>query len=388
MTTLKPLTWFTYPHLRTVAFQTHRWLGLTASILLCIAGVTGSVLVFWHEIDRAVIAWRFGQVSPVGEPLSVTAIASTVKATYANKGLTLSSLTFPDHADQPYMMSFLDAAEHYLEVFINPYTGQVIGDRFWESSWLGIVFKLHYKLLAGDVGMLIMGIVALITLILSVTGIVLWPGWRKLVAGFKIKWDGHIKRVNFDLHKVAGIVTAVFLALIGLTGFAWNVPQAKVTEAIYAATLTGKPADPVSKPISGQQPLAIEDLIQRGNAVIPNTKTTFLVFPDKPEAPFLVAKRKAQEVGRYGNTRIYLDQFTGELVQLQDGVKPSRAEAILNQFNSVHFGTFGGLPTRILYVFVGLAPLVLFITGTVMWWHRRRLKGKDAIASPQPFTSV
>ena len=114
-----------------------------------------------------------------------------------------------------------------------------------------------------------MGIVALVTLFLSITGIVLWLGWRKLIAGFKIKWkNAHPKRTNFDIHKVIGIFTAVFLAFIGFTGFAWNVPQAKVTNAIYAATLTPKPADPVSKPIPGQQPLPIANLIQRVDAAV------------------------------------------------------------------------------------------------------------------------
>jgi uncharacterized iron-regulated membrane protein len=254
-----------------------------------------------------------------------------------------------------------------------------MGNRYPESSGIGLVLKFHYTLLAGDAGVLIMGIVSLITLILSITGIVLWPGWRRLAAGFRIKWDGHIKRVNFDLHKVAGIITAIFLALIGFTGFAWNVPQANVTDAIYASTLTAKPVDPVSKPISGQKPLAIADLMQRGNTVIPNAKITYIAFANKPEAPFLVGKKQAQEIDKFGNTRIYLDQFTGKVIQLQNGIKPSRAEAILNQFTSIHFGTFGGLSTRILYVFVGLAPLMLFITGIVMWWHRRRPKGKTAI---------
>ncbi|MEH2244574.1 PepSY-associated TM helix domain-containing protein [Nostoc sp.] len=36
----------------------------------------------------------------------------------------------------------------------------------------------------------------------------------------------------------------------------------------------------------------------------------------------------------------------------------------------MHFGTFGGFPTRILHVFVGLAPLILFVTGFVIWWYR------------------
>ncbi|MDF5730419.1 MAG: PepSY-associated TM helix domain-containing protein [Rhizonema sp. PD38] len=40
----------------------------------------------------------------------------------------------------------------------------------------------------------------------------------------------------------------------------------------------------------------------------------------------------------------------------------------------LHFSTFGGLSTRILYVFVGLAPLILFVTGFVMWWYRYRAK--------------
>ncbi|WP_322505644.1 hypothetical protein [Chroococcidiopsis cubana] len=33
------------------------------------------------------------------------------------------------------------------------------------------------------------------------------------MAGFKIKWNAHPKRVSFDIHKVAGIVTAIFLFL-------------------------------------------------------------------------------------------------------------------------------------------------------------------------------
>ena len=87
-----------------------------------------------------------------------------------------------------------------------------------------------------------MGIVALLTLILSLTGIMLWPGWRRLITGFKIKWGAHPQRVNFDLHKVFGIVTAVFLSLIAFTGFAWNVPMAKVNvnDAIYALDLLQK----------------------------------------------------------------------------------------------------------------------------------------------------
>lgn len=360
--------------IRNTAFHLHRWLGLIGGTLLCIAGLTGSVLVFWHDIDRVVLAQRFGQVIPTGEPVSIPAIADTVKAAYTSIGLTLSSVSLPEHANQPYVVWLNAPVDHHWQVFVNPYTGQMMGDRQWETSWVGSIYSLHYKLLAGDTGILIMGIVALVTLFLSITGIVLWPGWRKLIAGFKIKWQAHPKRTNFDIHKVAGIITAIFLAFIGFTGFAWNVPQAKVEDAIYAVTLTAKQPDPVSVPIPGKQPLPLTELLQRADAAVGSATTTYVSFPEKPEEPFRVGKKQAQETGKYGNTRVALDQFTGEVIQLSDGLKPSRAEAIVNQFGPVHFGTFGGLPTQILYVFVGLAPTILMVTGVVMWWYRRRVK--------------
>lgn len=230
--------------------------------------------------------------------------------------MTLIGISLPEHADQPYVVGLLDTAAHYWQVFVNPYTGLVMGDREWESSWVGIIYGLHYQLLAGNTGLLIMGIVALLTLLLSLTGIILWTGWRKLIAGFKIKWqNAHLKRTNFDIHKVAGIITAVFLAFIGFTGFYWNVPQANVEAAIYAATLTPKPADPVSMPIPGKQPLSFTELMQRADAAVPNATTTYVSFPGKPEEPFRMGKRQAKETDRWGRTRVYLDQFTGEVIQ-------------------------------------------------------------------------
>lgn len=63
---------------------------------------------------------------------------------------------------------------------------------------------------------------------------------------------------------------------------------------------------------------------------------------------------------------------------MSDGLKPSRVEAIINQFEPVHFGIFGGWLTQILYVLVGLVPTILMVTGVVMWWYRRKQKGKAA----------
>ena len=36
----------------------------------------------------------------------------------------------------------------------------------------------------------------------------------------------------------------------------------------------------------------------------------------------------------------------------------------------LHFGRFGSIYVRVLWVLLGLSPVVLLVTGTLMWWHR------------------
>jgi uncharacterized iron-regulated membrane protein len=193
-----------------------------------------------------------------------------------------------------------------------------------------MIFNLHVALFAGNIGTILMGIVALFTVILSLTGIILWPGWRKLMTGFKIKWNARIKRLNFDLHKVAGIITAIFLAAIGFTGFAWNIPQAKVEDGIYAITFTPKPTEVVSQVIPGQSPLSLDQLVQRADTAFSKAKSTYISVDSTLEDPVMIGKKQPGEVGKYANTVVMLDRFSGEILQLQDGIKPNRAEAIIN----------------------------------------------------------
>ena len=369
--------------LRNIAFFLHRYLGLVAALVLIIVGLTGSLLVFQHEIDEFLVSQQFGQVTPKGdaygnpkrERLPIESVLETVKTAYAKQpDIKISSVnTLPD-PHLPYRFWLQAPNDKYFQVLVNPYTGAIMGSRNWDETIIGWTFKLHYQLLAGEIGTIIVGIVAFMLLILSITGIVLWPGWRKLISGFKIKWKAHPKRVNFDIHKVSGIVAVVFLTFIAFTGFCWNFYDF-AKPAIHAATFTPIIKDPVSKLIPGKSALKLSEILQKADAALPGAATTYISLPQKPEDVYTVGKKQPQETTEYGYSRVYLDQYTGKVLQLQNGLKPTRAEGVLNSFSPLHYGTFWGLPTRILYVFVGLSPLILSITGFVMWWYR--YKGKN-----------
>lgn len=107
------------------------------------------------------------------------------------------------------------------------------------------------------------------------------------MTGFEIKWQVHIKRVNFDIHKVIGVVAVMFLSMISFTGFYWNFW--KFTEpVIYAATFSPKLPDPVSKPVDGRLPLGVDEILQKADATLPGATTTYISLPTEKESSGLI----------------------------------------------------------------------------------------------------
>jgi len=357
--------------LRDIIFPLHRYLGLLVGLILIVVGLTGSLLVFQHEIDQWMIQQQFGEVIPQEERVPMEVAVNNVKTAYEERPELKISGVNTSPKNSSYIFQLQAPNKKRTQVFVDPYTGKILGSRQRESGIIDLTFKLHYQLLAGETGRIIVGISALFMVILSITGVALWSGWRKLISGFKIKWNAHPKRVNYDIHKVAGIVTAVFLGVIAFTGFCWNFYDF-AKPAIYAVTFSPKPPEPVSVPIAVQVPIEIGEILQRAETALPGAETTYISFPTEPEEAFTFYKKQPQETTDFGNSAVYLDQYSGEILYVQDGLKPSLGDRIFNSFSPLHYGTFGGLPTRIFYLFVGLAPLILSVTGFVMWWYRKR----------------
>jgi uncharacterized iron-regulated membrane protein len=60
-----------------------------------------------------------------------------------------------------------------------------------------------------------------------------------------------------------------------------------------------------------------------------------------------------------------IDYFDDDLNDLE---RPG--EPVLLELIQLHFGRFGGLPVRFLWLVLGLVPTALFATGVVLWWTR------------------
>jgi uncharacterized iron-regulated membrane protein len=360
--------------IRNWSFYLHRYLGLIVGVIAIIIGITGSILVFYEEIDASILSQQVGQIEVTGNPLPLEVILKKVQSNYQDRKDIKFDSIFPLEKPNVVQIGFTDQNDLSTEVNVNPYTGEIINARVWDTSFFGRVFQLHYALLAGNVGMVIAGIAALFMFILSITGLVLWSGWRNLMAGFKIKLNAHPKRKNYDIHKVAGIFSVVFLAMIAFTGFCWNF-HAQTEPIIYAATFSPKPLAPVSQVIPGQATMRLGEILQRSQTALPGGKITHIGLPTEATGVFHIGKKMPGETFKWGYSSVDLDRYIGKVLKTVDATKElSLGETVLNAFTPMHYGTFGGLPTRILYVFVGLSPTILFITGLVMYRLRRRSK--------------
>jgi uncharacterized iron-regulated membrane protein len=364
--------------IRNQIFVFHRYLGLGVGCIIVVIGITGSLLVFQSNIEQYWVTQSFAPIIPQARRISIETAVSTVQAAY--KGLDLKPTTIQALPENNFYAVRLSNEKKRLDIFVNAYTGKILGDRIYEHTLMANLLQLHVSLFAGDIGTTITGIAAFLLLSLSLTGITLWPGWRKLATGFKVKLKAHPKRTNFDIHKVAGIIAAAFLCLTSFTGFCWNFYD-WTAPFIYALTFTKEPTDLASTPIQGQFPLGIDEILHRSDAALPGTITTYIYPPTAPEEVFVIGKRFPSTQRGEGGSSVELDQYSGEILKVWDERSLPLGDKVINSFESLHYGTFGGLFTRILYIFVGFAPIVLFLTGFIMWKHRHR-----GISKTTPFS--
>ena len=79
----------------------------------------------------------------------------------------------------------------------------------------------------------------------------------------------------------------------------------------------------------------------------------------------------------WGVTGLYLG-YQEPFMNLVDYLEPfdevnftvRRGDEVLTWLGRLHFGRYGGMPMKIGWAIVGLAPAGLFVTGVVMWWNR------------------
>ena len=140
------------------------------------------------------------------------------------------------------------------------------------------------------------------------------------------------------------------------------------------------PSPKLSDPDSTAADASYELVYQNASKAAPDAENSLLRFPQKPQENFSMRKLSKGDLGRIGDTFVYLHRYTGKVirVRLWDDL-PAGVKLIESMF-PLHFGTFGGHFTRIVWLLIGFAPGVLYYTGFMIWYNRviaKRIKITD-----------
>ncbi|WP_230844193.1 PepSY-associated TM helix domain-containing protein [Gloeobacter morelensis] len=362
---------------RPVVFALHQWTGVVLGLLLVVICVSGSVLVFSEEINRTLHPqWTHSKLQ--GARISPAAAIHTLRTTFAESQVL--SLRVPLEPDGTYM-GVLVSGKRLQVGFVDPRGGALMGGRIDVLSVpIGFLLLLHTSLLAGAVGGLMVGMAGILLIVLGLSGLVLWPGWGRWRQGVRVRWGSPSRLVNYDLHKVSGILSAVLLVLIALTGSAL-VFHDLVEEWVYGLFAQKPPPHLVSTVRPGLKPLEIARVLERAQAAVPQATVTNVSLPTRPQGVVYVTMRWPQAEGA-GQGTVALDQYTATVLRMDNPLRLTPPEQVMNWLYPLHVGNFAGLPMRILYAAAGLAPALLFWTGFVLWLDRLKKRlGRRAVAA-------
>lgn len=385
--------------LRECALVLHRYVGLSIAVFLLVVGLTGSILAFQEPLDVAInpSLFRVSPPNPGAEMLEGVELAERVRK-LAPQAPEIEAKFNLESGQAATFWAPLPSGE-YRELFVNPYTGALLGSREWGNLSEGMInlipfiYRLHYSLALGEMGSLLLGIVALLWTIDSFVGAYLTlpsrshrssgvPRWLKrwLPAWFvKTK---HRFALVFTFHRASGLWLWTILLVFAWSAVGLNLQPVyrPVMEAtVGMAPKTRETLPTIAKPYS-EPSLSIRDahaLARRHMAVELERRGQRLerelglryaadhgVYVYRVESTLDVS-------AKYPRTEIYLDGNSGLIVGFDVPTGGLAGGSITTWINALHFADVGGVWYRVIVLILGLAIAGLSVTGVWVWWRKR-----------------
>ncbi|MGM0563297.1 MAG: PepSY-associated TM helix domain-containing protein [Pseudomonadota bacterium] len=354
-------------------WKVHSVIGLVVALPLLLIAITGSVLVFKHEL-RSVFSPEEVRVSPTAQGrLDWDRLHDSVRAAFPDYHVVgWHRMESPRQADEVYLIEKGDS--EWLKMTLNPYTAEVLAapqphDAIG-SYFLDWLVGLHYTFLAGHLGMLVGGIIAILLCAMGILGFCIY---RQFWVGFfTLRWGKSWRVLMGDMHSRLGVLSSVVFLILGITGAYWNLTHAwhDITEhglfeheeeplggdSLYPNTISlSELVDDAQTAIEGYEPYYLSFPRENG--------TNFNLYGAVPSVNFLRSP--------YGSVVTY-DHETGERLASADVRDADGLTQTVDTFYRLHYGTFGGLAIKVLWCVLGLAPALLALSGGFVWWRRRR----------------
>ena len=196
----------------------HFYAGIFCIPFVIILAITGAIYLFkpfyehWQERE-------FRGLQVVGDmQLPNQQIAAALAAVEGGKFM---SYRLPQAENEAVVVNV--QADTSWQVYVNPYTAEVLGKVRKDDMLMNIVKTIHGELLIGNVGSILVELAACWAIVLVITGLYLWwPRNANGLAGVLYPRLREGSRTFWrDLHAVTGIWISAFALFLLVTGLPW-----------------------------------------------------------------------------------------------------------------------------------------------------------------------
>lgn len=367
---------------RKMIFTLHKWVGAVVALWLLTMSLSGVSLVFRDELEELLCP---PPTVSVGEKrVEFEDFIENMQKKY--NGYKVTGFICPRAASRPVQIFAVNDKDKKLSLNADPYTGEILGLRK-ENEFLEALADLHHNMLNGKTGRAVNGIGALCLFALIVSGmIVWWRGIKDWATGFRFSFKGNFRRVNWNMHSAIGVWALPFLLIWSISGFyfgftAFFEKSLNVVFPVSAQKEVAPPDEKIALEENNQPPsMAIaamhsakpnlDKMVEAAIAAVPREDyVERIAFPDKRRPTLRIWLCNSRSAEDETKTQVFLDPKSGEVLAVAPSNAAPTGDVILQWLTKLHFGSFWGLASKSMWIFIGLAPAIMAVSGLSLFVH-------------------
>ncbi|WP_230482128.1 sulfite reductase flavoprotein subunit alpha [Sphingomonas sp. Leaf21] len=366
---------------RSVLFQIHWFLGITAGLVLAVMAVTGALISFEPEILAATNPGIVTVAPGRGAPLAAPALIARISAQHPDTRIS-RLVVESDPTRAAFVTYALGDAKKRLRGYVDPTSGRILGEPrgsgFFETvenlhRWLALPGK------GNGFGRQITGFAALSLIYFALSGLYLrWPrkplDWRNWFV-LDLRMTG--RNLYRALHAVIGGWVLIFYLISAGTGLWWSYDwyRTGVRHLLSSEQASHGPREG-GKRRRGADDDAPVDLaatwrsFERATANRAYERVTATVRDGS------VQFRAKLPDGRHDRVsdELSIDAATARVTADQPYAQRPLGDDIVTSVYEIHRGAYFGLAGRIVMTLTSLTMPLFTITGFLLYFARRRRK--------------
>jgi uncharacterized iron-regulated membrane protein len=341
--------------------------------MILLFSISGTIIVFRQEIDEILNPNLYNVSSSKKEKISLDGISQRILE--QNSGYYLHQYKFREEGnvfEVKIKSNKIDSDKGGdLDVFVDATSGTINGNRAPDDGLLYWITKLHTNLLLGKSGRLIVGIFGIALLIMLVVGLMIYGNFMKKKKITQIRWGEGTRKISADWHKFIGLYSVPFNLLWAITG----ITLAFLPDILESTV--GKPDQIFAKPKPlahslSVQPFTYDNIVNVISINYPEAQIKTIREKTK-DSPFIEVKLDFHNPLISDDvSKLYIDKEKQEIISHFDARSASFGAQLFYSQQPLHFGTYGGVWSKIIYSIFGLSSGILFISGFIVWKTRRR----------------